>query len=84
MRTVMRGRLGDARAAINARVEKLREIPNLHAREHQAIEDARSRRIWSSGWILSESNVPNVERSSSPSGRCRPNLCWSECPFRLS
>ena len=36
----MRGRIGDARAAIKARIEKLREIPSLRAREHQAIEDA--------------------------------------------
>jgi len=37
---VMRGRIGDARAAIRTRVEKLKDIPGLHAAEHQAIDDA--------------------------------------------
>ena len=36
----MRGRIGDARAQIIARVEKLKSIPTLHAREDRAIEDA--------------------------------------------
>jgi hypothetical protein len=36
----MRGRIGDARFQIIARVEKLRNIPDLHAREDRAIEDA--------------------------------------------
>jgi hypothetical protein len=36
----MRGRIGDARTEIIARVEKLKNIPGLHAREDQAIEDA--------------------------------------------
>jgi hypothetical protein len=36
----MRGRIGDARAEIIVRVEKLRTIPGLHAREDRAIEDA--------------------------------------------
>ena len=36
----MRGRIGDARAEIIARVEKLKNIPGLHAPEDQAIEDA--------------------------------------------
>jgi hypothetical protein len=36
----MRGRIGDARAQIIARVEKLKSIPSLHAREDRAIEDA--------------------------------------------
>jgi hypothetical protein len=36
----MRGRIGDARIEIVARVEKLKSLPGLHAREDQAIEDA--------------------------------------------
>ena len=36
----MRGRIGDARTEIIARVKKLKKIPGLHAREEQAIEDA--------------------------------------------
>ena len=36
----MRGRIGDARTAILARVEKLKDIPGLHAGEHRAIDDA--------------------------------------------
>ena len=36
----MRGRIGDARADIVARVEKLKSLPGLHAREDQALEDA--------------------------------------------
>jgi hypothetical protein len=36
----MRGRIGDARAEIISRVEKLTKVPGLHAREDQAIEDA--------------------------------------------
>jgi hypothetical protein len=36
----MRGRIGDARFQIIARVEKLKSIPSLHAREDQAIDDA--------------------------------------------
>jgi hypothetical protein len=35
----MRGRVEEARAAIDARVEKLR-VPGLHAEEYQAIENA--------------------------------------------
>jgi hypothetical protein len=35
----MKGRIGDARAEIIARVEKLRKIPGLHVWEDQAIED---------------------------------------------
>jgi hypothetical protein len=38
----IRGRIGDARAAIRSRVEKLKDIPGLLATEHQAIEDALS------------------------------------------
>ena len=34
------GRIGDAREEITARIEKLRDIPGLHEREKQAIEDA--------------------------------------------
>ena len=34
------GRIGDARKEIAARIEKLRNIPALHEREKQAIEDA--------------------------------------------
>ena len=34
------GRIGDAREEIAARIEKLRDIPGLHEREKQAIEDA--------------------------------------------
>jgi hypothetical protein len=36
----MRGRIGDARREIVARVEKLKSLPVLHAREGQALEDA--------------------------------------------
>jgi hypothetical protein len=36
----MRGRIGDARAEIIARVETLKTVPGLHAWEDQAIEDA--------------------------------------------
>jgi hypothetical protein len=36
----MRGRIGDARTEIAARLEKLREIPILHTEEKRAIEDA--------------------------------------------
>ena len=36
----MRGRIGDARAAITTRVEALKSIPGLHQREYQAIDDA--------------------------------------------
>jgi hypothetical protein len=36
----MRGCIGDARAAIRSRVEKLKGIPGLHAKEHQEIDDA--------------------------------------------
>ena len=36
----MRGRIGDARREIVARVEKLKSLPGLHAREEQALEDA--------------------------------------------
>jgi hypothetical protein len=36
----MKGRIGDARAEIIARVEELKKIPALHAREDQAIDDA--------------------------------------------
>ena len=36
----VRGRIGDARAQIIARVEKLKSIPSLHAREDRAIENA--------------------------------------------
>ena len=38
----MRGRIGDARSEIIARVEKLKSIPALHAHEDQAIDDALS------------------------------------------
>ena len=38
----MRGRIGDARSEIVARLEKLKSIPGLHAREDQAIDDALS------------------------------------------
>jgi hypothetical protein len=34
------GQIGDARTEITARIEKLREIPGLHEREKQALEDA--------------------------------------------
>jgi hypothetical protein len=36
----MTGRIGDARASITARLEKLKEMPGLEAEERQAIEDA--------------------------------------------
>jgi hypothetical protein len=36
----MRGRIGDARAEIVVRVEKLRSVPGLHAGEDRALEDA--------------------------------------------
>lgn len=36
----LRGRIGEARTAIAARIEKLLQIPGLHAEERQAIEDA--------------------------------------------
>jgi hypothetical protein len=36
----MRGRIGDARSEIIARVEQLKSKPDLHAREDQAIDDA--------------------------------------------
>jgi hypothetical protein len=39
-RAKMRGRIGDARTEIVARVEKLKSIPGLHAREDRAIDDA--------------------------------------------
>jgi hypothetical protein len=38
----MRGRIGDARAAIRSRVEKLKDLPGLHSTEYQSIEDALS------------------------------------------
>jgi hypothetical protein len=38
--SLMAGRLTEARAEIVNRLEKLREIPGLHAEEKQAIEDA--------------------------------------------
>ena len=34
------GRIGDARSEIAARIEKLKDIPDLHSTERQAIEDA--------------------------------------------
>lgn len=40
--SLMAGRISDARAEIMARIEKLRDIPGLHAVERQAIEDALS------------------------------------------
>jgi hypothetical protein len=36
----MTGRIGAARTEIAARIEKLHNIPGLHAKERQAIEDA--------------------------------------------
>jgi hypothetical protein len=36
----MRGRIGNARAEILARIESLKSIPGLHAQEDQAIDDA--------------------------------------------
>jgi hypothetical protein len=36
----MRGRIGDARAEIVVRVEKLRSVAGLHAGEDRALEDA--------------------------------------------
>ena len=36
----MRGRIGDARAEIIARVERLKTMPGLHEQEDQAIDDA--------------------------------------------
>jgi hypothetical protein len=36
----MRGRIGDARTEILARIEILKDIPGLHAEERQAIDDA--------------------------------------------
>jgi hypothetical protein len=36
----MRGRIGDARTELVARVEKLKNLPGLHEREYQAIDDA--------------------------------------------
>ena len=38
----MTGRIGAARTAITARIEKLRSMPGLHTVEYQAIEDALS------------------------------------------
>ena len=38
----MTGRIGAARSAITARIEKLRSMPGLHTVEYQAIEDALS------------------------------------------
>ena len=38
----MRGRIGEARAAIRSRVEKLKDLPGLHSTEYQSIEDALS------------------------------------------
>ena len=34
------GRIGEARAEITERIEKLRDVPGLHAAEIQAIDDA--------------------------------------------
>jgi hypothetical protein len=34
------GRIGDARTEIAARIEKLRDLPGLHAEETLALEDA--------------------------------------------
>jgi len=39
-RAKMRGRIGEARAEIRSRVEKLKDIPGLHSAEYQAIDDA--------------------------------------------
>jgi hypothetical protein len=36
----VRGRIGETRAVITTRVEKLRAIPGLHDREYLAIDDA--------------------------------------------
>jgi hypothetical protein len=36
----MRGCIGDARAQIRSRIEKLKELPGLHAAEERAIDDA--------------------------------------------
>jgi len=36
----MRGRIGDARAEIIARIEKLKTAPGLHEQEDRAIDDA--------------------------------------------
>ena len=36
----MTGRISDARTAISIRLERLKQLPGLHAQEHQAIEDA--------------------------------------------
>ena len=36
----MRGRIGNARAEILARIESLKSIPGLHAQEDRAIDDA--------------------------------------------
>jgi hypothetical protein len=36
----MTGRIGDARTSITARIEKLKDMPGLHAEERQAMEDA--------------------------------------------
>jgi hypothetical protein len=38
----MRGRIGEARTEITARIEMLRTLPGLHAEERQAIENALS------------------------------------------
>jgi hypothetical protein len=38
----MAGRIGDARVEIAARIEKLCELPGLHAEERQALSDALS------------------------------------------
>lgn len=40
--SLMAGRILDARAEITQRIEKLYDIPGLHAKERQAIEDALS------------------------------------------
>ena len=36
----VRGRIGDARAQIRTRVEKLKDLPGLHTTERQSIDDA--------------------------------------------
>jgi hypothetical protein len=36
----MTGRISDARTAISIRLEKLKQLPDLHGQEYQAIEDA--------------------------------------------
>ncbi len=61
--SLMAGRISDARAEIMARIEKLRDIPGLHAVERQAIEDALS------GLIAGKRRNPLRKRPTKELGR---------------